>query len=126
MKKCTLILIFVLVGFSFFGCKKSSSDSNSNTGDLATMASGTYTGTANTGGSNLPCSIEITRQSSTSVTLKLLSEGMLIINAPNTTVSNGGGQIVNLQNDMYYISGTVNGKSLDFYLSTMHVVGTKP
>ena len=122
MKKSNIFLIIVLLGLTLIGCKKSSSDPV----DLAAKAIGTYSGTFSANGGNpLPCSAEITQQSTT-VTVKLLSDGLLVYNVPNTTVSDGGGGKVTLRNDTYYFTGTVDGKSLDFYISTAHFVGTKP
>ncbi len=122
MKKNYFFLIIFLLGLSLIGCKKSSSDPV----DLAAKAIGTYSGTFSANGGNpSSCSTEITQQSS-SVTVKLLADGNLIFNVPNTTVSDGGGGKVTLRNDTYLFTGTVDGKSLDYYLSTAHFVGTKP
>ena len=122
MKKSYIFLMIVLLGFSFSGCKKSSSDSSTPSVDLAANAVGTYTGTM-TGG--LDGTVVITKQSST-VTIALSSGGQAMMTIPGCTVSDGGNGTIELLNSSMATSATVNGKSLNLSISTLTFTGTKP
>jgi hypothetical protein len=123
MKKMYIYFLFAIMAITFWACSKKSSDST--TGDLASNIVGTYTGTITSSGTTLPGSMVITEVSSTNVNMQLFSNGTLMYNMPGVVVSAGSNGIVNLVQSTYLFSGSVNGKSLDCYISTLHFVGTK-
>lgn len=124
MKLKYILLLTVIVGFSIWGCSKKSSDSTPTNVDLPTSASGTYTGTFGSG----PATVLITKESTTTVVLKLTDDVNSVTNVAGVGVSDGGGGkiLLSLPTGNTPISGTVNGKSLDCYFYQLHFVGTKP
>lgn len=127
MKKMNLFFVAVLLGLSFFGCKKSSSDSNNIPVDLASNASGTYNGwSLLVTNDSVTAKTVITKQSTS-----LVSVSTTINNVPisftDVTVSDDGNGKIHLTQSAHDLSGTVNLKSLVYYINGVRFFsGSKP
>lgn len=126
MKKIYIYFCMTLMASAFIACSKSS-DSTTTSVDYVAKAIGTYTGTVTYGVHVEAMTIEITKQTSSTVIMKVTDSTQQPANFPGVSVSDGGSGTVKLNLNNTDISGVVNGKSLDCYiLGGYHFVGTKP
>lgn len=130
MKQKQILAIAVIITMVCFGCKK---DNNDTPSDLGVYAAGLYSGTwVVVGVGQVPGTCQVTRVSSTSVTLIISAGGQTTPPSPAVALSDGGGgKVVFSYSDAGgSITGNVTGKSLTLSLNsgsiTENFSGTKP
>ncbi len=119
MKQSKIIPIVVLFLLTCFGCKKN----NDPSGDLGTTAAGLYSGTWTVVGmGQIPGTCQVTRNSSTIVTLNITANGSAAPSIPGIQLSNGGSGKINLS--YTDISGSLTGMIINNTLTLTLTDGT--
>jgi len=131
MKNGKLIFIFVFSVSFIIGCKKDNSIDLSSKIDISSKIIGTYSGTFKYGESIMQGTVELKKQSNTSVILTetLPSDTLLgysLFCCGPLKVAEGDSGRMYLNNEDVKMTGIVNGKSLDCTLNGHHFTGTKP
>jgi len=125
MKNSNIIFIFVFCVFFMIGCKKD------NPIDISSKITGTYSGTFKYGGSSIQGTVELKKQSNTSVFLTetLLSDtlmGYSLFCCGPLEVAEGDSGRMYINNEDVKMNGSVNGISLDYTLNGHQFTGIKP
>lgn len=125
MKLRNIFLFFVITGFFFGSCSKSS-DPTPSVVDYGANASGMYTGNVF---DTVVATVKITKQTTATVAMHVeIPITGIVLDYPGVTASDGGNGkvLLTLTTGPTPINGSVNGKSLDCNFNLLHFIGTKP
>jgi hypothetical protein len=125
MKISKIIFIFIFSVFFIIGCKKD------NSVDTSSRISGTYSGTFTYGENTMEGTVELKKQSNTSVILNETLPGDTLLGyslfgCGPLIVAEGDNGIMYFNNEDVKINGIVNGVTLDYTLKGHHFTGTRP